>query len=322
MQRYRIPGLSVAITKNGRPVFSRSYGYANTESGELVSNQSRFRIASLSKPITSAGILKLVQDGKLSLSDKVFGPDGILKNAYPAPPAHSNIDLITVRHLLDHTSGWSNLPADPMFGDYALTAQQVIANQVRKQALACLPGSRYQYSNLGYCILGRIIEQVSGKSYAAFIREDILLPAGIADMEIAGDTERQRALNEVKYYQSTHNPYTFNMARMDAHGGWIATAADMMRFMALVDRNSAQQDLIHSTLLETTYFGSPSWSHYGSLPGTTAVITRLNEAYSFVALANTRNNDAPYRIAEELNRTLQAKILSEKEWQETGLAWQ
>ncbi|WP_051017831.1 serine hydrolase [Pontibacter sp. BAB1700] len=84
MQRYDVPGISVSITRNGEPVFVRSYGYADRENEELVSDQSLFRIASLSKPITSAGILKLIQDGKLTLADKVFGPEGILADEFPA----------------------------------------------------------------------------------------------------------------------------------------------------------------------------------------------------------------------------------------------
>jgi CubicO group peptidase (beta-lactamase class C family) len=319
MQRHHIPGLSVAITKNDKLVFAKSYGYADKQSGELVSNESRFRIASLSKPVTCAAVLKLVQDGKMALSDKVFGPGGILGNTYGPPPAGSNIDLITVQDLLAHKSGWTNNPDDPLFGAYSLTARQVIENQVRHRPLAYFPGSTYYYSNLGYCILGRVIEKISGKSYAAFVKEDILQPASISGMQLAGDTEQQQAPNEVKYYQSAPNPYAFNMTRMDAHGGWIATATDMMRFMTLVDRNSGKQDLINSALLETTYFGSPAWSHYGSLPGTTAVITRLDEEYSFVVLANTRNNDAPNLIAEDLNNTLKGMILTQAGWPESDL---
>ena len=319
MQRYSVPGLSVAVTKNDQLVFSRSYGYADKETGELASNQSLFRIASLSKPITSAAILKLVQDGSMLLSDKVFGLGGILQEEYPAPPADANIGLITVQDLVAHKSGWTNNPEDPMVGDYAFTAQQLITNQVRNKALDYMPGATYSYFNLGYCILGRIIEKISGKPYAAFIKENLLSPAGIFDMQIAGDSELQKAANEVKYYQREYSPYSYNMARMDANGGWIATAADLARFMTLVDRNSGKPDLIDNALLETTYFGSPTWSHYGSLPGSTAVITRVNDEYNFVALANTRNNDEPYLIAEELNALLKAKFLMKEDWAETEL---
>ena len=315
MQLYNVPGLAVAITKNGQPVFEGNYGYANKETGETVNSQSRFRIASLSKPITSAGILKLVQDGKLQLTDKVFGPEGILRDDFPTPPAGSNIDQITIQDLLSHKSGWTNNKSgDPMLGDYTLTAQQVITQEVLSHPLDHAPGTTYHYSNLGYSILGRVIEKVSGKDYTTFIKEEILLPAGITGMQIGGDTEQQRAPHEVKYYQGEYNPYTYNMSRMDAHGGWIATPSELLRFMTLIDRNSSVPDLIDSDVLETTYFGSYSWSHYGSLPGTTAVLTRLNDEYSFVALANTRNNAFPELLAEELNNTMQALVQLLEDW--------
>ena len=318
MQLYNVPGLSVAITKNGQPVFEGSYGYANKETGETVTSQSRFRVASLSKPITSAGILKLVQVGKLFLTDKVFGPEGILRDEFPTPPADSNIDQITVHDLLSHKSGWTNSSGDPMLGDYTLTAQQVITHEVLSRPLEYNPGTAYHYSNLGYSILGRVIEKVSRKDYTAFIKEEILLPAGITDMQIGGDTEQQRAPHEVKYYQSEYNPYTYNMSRMDSHGGWIATPSDLLRFMTLIDRNNSVPDLLDSAVLETTYFGSPTWTHYGSLPGTTAVLTRLNDEYSFVALANTRNNEFPELLAEELNNTMQALVQLLENWPENN----
>lgn len=314
LQRYDIPGLAVAITKNGQTVFSRSYGYADQESGELVSEQSLFRIASLSKPITSAGILKLIQDGKIMLSDKVFGPEGVLGDDYPTPPTDSGIDQITIHDLLSHTSGWTSKGGDPMLSKKHLTAQQVIAEQVLNRELEYTPGSTFSYSNLGYSILGRVIEKVSGKSYADFIKEEILLPANANGMRIAGSTEEELAPKEVKYYQKEYDPYSYNMARMDAHGGWLATPADLMRFMNLIDRNQAIPDLITDNLLDATYFGTENWTHYGSLPGTTAVLTKLNNEYSFVVLANTRYNKAPNRIADELNDTLKERILLMEAW--------
>ncbi|WP_158453813.1 serine hydrolase domain-containing protein [Pontibacter korlensis] len=319
MQRHNIPGLSVAITKNEKLVHVQSYGYADKEANLLVDDHSLFRIGSLSKPITSIAVLKLIQEGILSFPDKVFGPEGILKDDYPAPPANSEIDKITVEDLIRHKSGWTNEPRDPMFSNASLTAKEIITDVVLHQQLSFTPGSTYYYSNLGYAILGRIIEKVTGKSYADFVAEAVLQPAGIAHMQLAGSTLHDRVPAEVTYYQQEVSPYAFNMARMDAHGGWIATATDLMRFMTLVDRNFLVPDLINSQLLENTYFGYNTWSHYGSLPGTTAVLTRLNDEFSFTVLANTRNNELPHQVAEELNNTLKEMILAKEHWPETDL---
>ncbi|WP_165820576.1 serine hydrolase domain-containing protein [Pontibacter virosus] len=314
MQRYDVPGLSVSITRNGEPVFVRSYGYADKESNELVSDLSLFRIASLSKPITSAGILKLIQDGKLTLADKVFGPEGILADEFPAPAADPNIELITVYHLLTHTAGWTTKGGDPMLVEHAATAREIITDQLQHQALGHHPGLTNAYSNLGYSILGRVIEKVTGKSYQAYIQEDILQPAKVFGMRIAGDSEAEKVLNEVKYYQREHSPYAYNMTRMDAHGGWLSSTGDLMRFMALIDRNPVIPDLIGENLLQTTYFGGDTWTHFGSLPGTTAVLSRVNDEYSFVVLANTRYNRSPNQIADEVSDALKQKILSMENW--------
>lgn len=314
MQRYDVPGISVSITRNGEPVFVRSYGYADRENEELVSDQSLFRIASLSKPITSAGILKLIQDGKLTLADKVFGPEGILADEFPAPAADPNIGLITVYHLLTHTAGWSNSAGDPMLVEYAATAREIITEQLLHRALDHHPGLTNAYSNLGYSILGRVIEKVAGKTYQEYIQEDILQPAKVVGMRIAGDTEAEKAPKEVKYYQQEHSPYAYNMTRMDSHGGWLSSTGDLMRFMALIDRNPAIPDLISSNLLQSTYFGGDTWTHYGSLPGTTAVLSRVNDEYSFVVLANTRYNRSPNQIADEVTDALKLKILSMESW--------
>ncbi|WP_207434781.1 serine hydrolase [Sabulibacter ruber] len=309
-QRYKVPGMSVAITRNGKIVFSKGYGYADKTTGDLVNNQSMFRVASLSKPVTHAAILKLVQDGKLSLSDKVFGAGGILGGTYPSPPAKSAIGQITVRNLIDHTAGWANNPNDPMFGDYSFTAEKIIENQILHRPLDYKPGTTFFYSNIGYCILGRVIEKVTGKKYSDFVKEEILMPAGVSGMRIAGSTHRQRAKDEVVYYQNEFDPYSYNMARMDSHGGWIATAEDLAHFMAVIDRNPGEPDLIDSGLLRTGYFGYTNWTHYGSMAGTTSVITRLNDEYSFVVLANTRVNDSPHQLADDINVTLSSIIVS------------
>lgn len=313
IKRHNLPGVSIAIARGDRLIFSKGYGYANRESAELVSTGSLFRIASLSKPITSAAILRLVQEGKLSFSDRVFGPNGILTGDYPSPPARSNIDLITVRHLLDHTSGWTNNPNDPIFADQSLSAKQIISNQINGRPLEHLPGTTYCYFNLGYCILGRVIEKVTGKSYSQYVQETFLHPLGISTMRIAGDTKRQQVANEVRYYQNEQNPYSFKMARMDANGGWIATAEDMVKFMVLVDTRSPQCRL-SAQLLESTYFGYPNWSHFGSLPGTTSVMTRLNNEFSYVVMANSRNNNSPSLVAEDLDRIIKHLILTKEDW--------
>ncbi|WP_187270042.1 serine hydrolase domain-containing protein [Pontibacter qinzhouensis] len=314
MQQYRIPGLSIAIARNEKLVFAKSYGYASKERKDPVHNASLFRIASISKPITAIAILKLVQDRKISLDDYVFGPNSILGNNFGIPPAGSAVSQITVQHLLNHTSGWTNEPTDPMLTHVSRSQKQIITEAVQGRQLKYKPGSTYSYSNLGYCILGRVIEKVTGKAYEEYVRTALLLPAGVESMVIGGSTAAQRLPEEVTYYQQEWNPYSLNISRMDAYGGWLATASDLMRLMVRIDRNPAKPDLIESPLLSQFYFGASNWFHSGSLPGSSAFITRLNDEYSLVMLANTRDNTDGTLFFKEFYYAARANIVAKREW--------
>lgn len=313
MSQYNIPGLSVAIVKNEKLVYVRSYGYADIESDQIASNDDLYRIASVSKPITAIAILKLVQDGLVTLDQKVFGTDGILGNDYGTPPVGSNKDLITVRHLLDHKSGWTNSPNDPMFTNIGDTQSQLITDIVTNRPLAYSPGSTYYYLNIGYCILGRVIEKITGSSYESYVRSNAIA-IGITNLKIGGNTLAERFPNEVKYYQSEFSPYSMNVRRMDSHGGWIASSTDLARFIVRIDRNSAVTDMISSNLLNQFYFGYTNWIHYGSLPGTSSILSRLNDSFSFVVLVNTRTETSPNSILDDLNSTVSGQINSRSTW--------
>src|SRR5690242_16120523 len=110
-----VPGLAMAITKDGRLVYAAGFGYANKETGEEAGPTNLFRIASVSKPFTSVAAMKLIEAGKLHLTDKVFGPGGILSAQFPTPLTNQKINQITVKYLLEHVSGLSNAGGDPMF---------------------------------------------------------------------------------------------------------------------------------------------------------------------------------------------------------------
>lgn len=249
MSEYNIPALSIAIVKNEKLVYVRSYGFSDKEASKIAVNDDLYRIASISKSITAIAILKLVQDELISLDHKVFGPNGILGNDYGTPPDGSNKDLITVQHLLDHKSGWTNSPNDPMFTDIINTQSQLITDLLANRPLTYTPGSTYYYLNFGYCVLGRVIEKVTNSTYEDYVKSNILEQCGISEMKIGGNTLNDRDPNEVKYYQSEFSPYNMNVTRMDSHGGWIASSTDLARFIVRIDRNNSITDLISTTLL-------------------------------------------------------------------------
>jgi len=304
MKRHKVPGMSVCIAHNGHIQFSEGLGLASREDNQPVTPDSLFRIASLSKPITSVAIYTLVEKGLLKTSDRVFGRDSLFGSHYALKPDDTLTPEITVDHLLTHTVGaWTNDNRDPMFIDPAWTADMVIRSILYHEPPTAKPGRKYAYSNFGYCILGRVIEKVTGKSYEAYVREAVLQPSGATGLRIGANTAAERAPGEVRYYPTDDwDPYSINVTRMDSHGGWIATAPDLVRFMLSYDRFKSVPDLLtaESTKAMTTPtkanqhyargwgVNRGNWFHSGELPGTTTIMVRAANGLCWAALANTR----------------------------------
>lgn len=309
MSTYNIPGASLAITKNGKLVYIKGYGKANTTTGELVTPAHRFRLASVSKTFTGVAILKLVQDGKLTLDSKVFGTGGILANDYGTAPYNANVLNITVKNLLQHTSGsWGAATGgDVIDQNPSYTYKQLFDWILTTRPNPNAPGSIYDYSNVNFSLLGRIIEKVTGKTYINYIKQDVLASIGDTQTDIAGKTEAEQKANEVKYYgQGTDAAYTYNIAfpRRDADGGLITTAKDLIRFVNAFDGFTTRPDILNSASI--TALTTPSaaysgyacgigiwsaenlWFNYGSLPGTRTGFMRHNNGMCVALLLNSR----------------------------------
>src|SRR5699024_6421871 len=133
--------------------------------------------ASVSKTFTAVTILKLKEAGKLSLNDKVFGKDGILGTTYGTPPYKQYVTDITVNNLMHMTAGgWGNTGFDPMFSNSQLNGDELLSWILNNRPLEDKPGTEYDYSNVGYFILGKIIEKITGESYAQYVKEAVLKP--------------------------------------------------------------------------------------------------------------------------------------------------
>jgi CubicO group peptidase (beta-lactamase class C family) len=179
MTKYNVPGLTIAITLDEKLVYLNSYGKASLEDNQLLTGQSLFRISSLSKQITSAAIMRLLDQGKINLDQNVFGTNGILGNSYGILPYGPGITQITTRELLHHTEGgWPDNNTDPLGQGLNLTPQQIVGWGLNNVPLLDpVPGNSYYYSHFGYVILGRVIEKVTGQSYADAVTSLILQPA-------------------------------------------------------------------------------------------------------------------------------------------------
>lgn len=303
--QFEVPGLSVAFTRKDKLVYAAAFGEADRAAGERLTTTHRFRIASISKPITASAVMLLVESGKLDLRQTIFGVEGIL-GAFDLPQGSADwLKQITIDHLLTHTTGaWSNDNQDPMFMDAGDDHAALIRSTLARAELTGPPGKTYAYSNFGYCLLGRVIEKISGETYEAFVRRAILRPAGADGMTIAGNRLDDRQPNEVVYYGDY--AYDMNVRRMDAHGGWVGSAVELVRFCQTVDGYKSVADTLSRKSVDLMatptrlYNGyGRGWTlnprhrnrwHTGSLPGTTSILVRVQGDVCFAGLTNIRTN--------------------------------
>jgi N-acyl-D-amino-acid deacylase len=232
------------------------------EAGTPVEPTSLVRIGSCSKPLTAVAILQLADRKRISLDDKAVALLGIEPLLEPGKQADPRINQITIRHLLNHTGGWErDVPYDPMYGSGEMyralgTEPPAMPADIFRYWLArplkWEPGTTYSYYNLGYSMLGRIIEKASGMTYEEYVKSEVLAPLGIKQMRIGGSFLSDRTPGEVKYYEASGEPTPVlfgpdkgklvprcyggrSMAAIDSCGGWIASAADLARFAAAFD---------------------------------------------------------------------------------------
>ena len=322
MNTYNIPGASLAVSKNGKLVYIKGFGKANTATGEAVTPAHRFRLASVSKTFTGVAILKLVQEGRLGLDAKVFGTGGVLGNDYGTAPYNANLLNITVRHLLQNVSGsWGAASGgDVIDQNPAYNYKQLFDWIIDSRPNPNPPGTVYDYSNVNFVFAGRIIEKITGKTYINYIKEDIMAPIGGTQTDISGKTEAEQKPNEVKYYgQGNDAPFVYTIAfpRRDADGGLMTTASDLIRLVNAIDGSSTRPDILNSNNL--TQLTTPSaayngyacgigiwnaenvWFNYGSLPGTRTAFMRNANGMCAVLLLNSRvdpsGNENPFVFA-------------------------
>ena len=318
MEKNNVPGLSVAIAKEGEIVYREAFGFANRWTKEPATPDHRFRIASVSKPVTAVAVFRLFEAGLLSPDARAFGPEGALGPLGAEIGRDSPLAAITVDHLLTHTSGaWPNDAGDPMFANRDYDHARLIRATLSGTYAPAPPGTAYKYSNFGYCLLGRIVEHAAKRPYADFARETVLAPVGAGGMAIGGNTEAERAPNEVRYHPvGSEDPYGYDVRRMDSHGGWIATAAEVALFVAGAAgrtrppllSGASMAKMSEATAANPKYArcwsvnAAGNWWHTGSLPGTQAIAVRTQSGLGWAGFVNTRNRGSA--LAGDLDRLI------------------
>jgi len=358
IKRYHIKGASVSITKDEKLVYSKGFGMANEETGQYVQPGHLFRLASVSKLVTAVAIMHMVENNALSLEDKVFGPDGILNDDIYLNYKDSRFEEISIQQLLNHTAGWSRSSGDPLFNFDIINRKMKDAPGDDMEKLICYelgrklsyePGKVYSYSNFGYAILGKIIEEKSGLPYEDYVVMNVLKPMGINDMHIGNSLYYEKFPNEVRYYEPAGSsqclafdgsgkmvPKSYggnNIPLIGPAGGWIASAPELSKFLCSVDGFSNVADFLDSTSVYTMsnpklsgkglfgWRGSDqhgTWWRTGSLSGTTTFVVRMGNGLNWVVLLNTSSYKRT-RIHNKLSHTIFAASYRVREWPDYNL---
>lgn len=270
MKTFNAAGASIAIAYKGNLVYERAFGYSDVVEKKALRPNETFRIASLSKTLTSAAVLRLVQQRKLGLDDKIVPL--LEKQNYRLPTGSDpRWQDITVRHLLQHSGGWKqDISGDPLFQVVEITAafglkksasfRHLIRYQM-KRPLDFAPGTEVAYNNFGYLLLGRIIEIVTGQEYADAVSELILQPAKMQNTLLGRTAIRLRQPSEPTYhmqsttwlapfwtslndYQGEDSVFTedvpepygrWKLEVMESAGGWLSTASDLVKFAVALE---------------------------------------------------------------------------------------
>jgi len=325
-EKWKIPGISIALAKDGRLIYAKGYGYADTLKKEPVTPNNLFRIASCSKTITALGVMKLVEGDKINLGDTVFGENGILNDLLYRNISDERVYSITIQNLLQHTVGWPDL--DIIGGNEASYALNLPIPAGREENIKYMllqkhefaPSTQYRYSNFNYLFLGEIINKVSGKNYEEFIQTEILNPIGVYTTLPAKSKIEERTTNEVIYYDYNREKspsaldtavivpesYSFNMAPTLPEGGWVSRPVDMIKIILAFDGLDKPMDLLKKETInimatppndiKSKYaigmkVADNMWYHTGALTwGTFAMWFKTENNVCFAITCNTLPN--------------------------------
>ncbi|KUY31010.1 serine hydrolase domain-containing protein [Elizabethkingia ursingii] len=299
---------TVLIIKNGKVICDTALGYKSFEEKSLLTKDTPFCIASITKPFTAVGIMLLQQQRLLSYDDKA--------SLYvPSLPVYARD--ITIRQLLTHTSGLPEYENVLIMGSHKITNQDVF-NFLKKQTGLKFPsGGKFEYSNSGYIVLGQIIETLSGESYSKFIQNSIFTPLKMQHSFVY-DSETIPSPNIAKAYDAHKKPDDYSLLTT-GDGSIYSTTGDLYKFdQALKNHqllNSENSKLMYK--LPTLKDGKPSeyafgWyvsdntaMHTGGVNGFRSVIWRdLGSNTVIIALTSIGDAFPVYKFLEEEKNAL------------------
>ena len=330
-------------------MLARGYGYADFEHKQLMKPDAMFRIGSNSKVLTSMAILHLRDLGLIDLDMKFLD---ILTQYQVASGGDARLRNITIRDLLRHSGGWDrDKSGDPLGWQGPISKSLGISMPVlcpdvirymMGQPLDFAPGAKQVYSNLGYCILGRVIEEITGEPYELYVRKNVLAPMDVHALSIGySHSITERGPYEVRYYDYDGAPLVdsvfpgeskvpapyggFEMLTLDSCGGWIGSAIDLSRVMTAIDGSRTKPFLLPDPLTDFAadpglpdwntdqrywyglgMFVGPTpqtWYHGGTIEGTKSEWFRNGEGYTWAIMTNSATKD-PGGLSADLNAAM------------------
>jgi N-acyl-D-amino-acid deacylase len=373
-----MPGVGVAISRHGKLVYARGFGYADVEKKKPVEPGSLFRLASISKPITAVGILHLVDTGKVKLDDLVLDHMKLKAFRHPGLEPDPRWGKITIRHCLQHTGGWDRDRKggfDPIGIPWKIKKTMELKhpptpNDIVRYMMGLHldfdPGSKMVYSNLGYLVLGRVIEQVTGARYEPWMRRNILARIHAGGMSLGKALPENRPEREVRYYDS-HDakgsclyppregekvPFpdgAENVEGYEAHGGWISSPVDLVRFACAFDYGKKSPLLSAEAIKEMwarpagaagfngkgkprdVYYGcgwevrpidksgkANTW-HEGYISGTSTLLVRRWDGLNWAVLFNREENKKKQPPADLIDPLMHETVDAVERWPDIDL---
>jgi CubicO group peptidase (beta-lactamase class C family) len=306
-----VPGASVLVLRDGKPVFRRSYGLADLEGGIAAAPATNYRLASMTKQFTAAAILLLSEDGRLTLADPV-------RKWLPTLPDAAN--GITLRHLLTHTSGL--IDYEDVIPD-GTTAQVHDADVLRllesQNRTYFVPGSSYRYSDSGYSLLALVVGRASGTDFASFLRERIFMPLQMRNT-VAYEEGKSTVADRAYGYSFADRHWTRTDQSLTSavlgDGGIYSSIDDLAKWdAALYDERLLRPESLRLAFTAATATDDPvvqygfGWRltgetlwHSGETMGFRNVIVRYPKRHFTVIVLTNRNDPEPYPTALAIAR--------------------
>lgn|SRR5262245_16603801 len=252
MERQHIPGLSLAVVKDGKIIKVEGYGLSNVELQTPAKPETIYKIGSISKQFIATGIMLLLEEGKLNLEDKIS------KYLEGTPETWKDI---TIRHLLTHTSGI--VREGPGFQPLKVQLDADVIRTAYPEALHFAPGEKWEYCNVGYFALAEIIFRVSGKSWADFMNERVFMPVGMSVTRTT--TVKEIIANRADSYVWQNNKYynADELLALRPSGAFISNVLDLAKWDAALSTNKILKQSSRDLMWTPVKFNNGQSHPYG-----------------------------------------------------------